>query len=150
MTARRVTLLLVVVLAYYLLVAGERGLTLLRDPRLAFKGLGVGVLALPLLGALLVVGELRFGRDTERLGRQLSAEGGLDEAPDLPRLPSGRIDPAAADEAFRGRRAEVEAAPGDWRRWYRLALAYSDARDTPRGRKAMRRAVALWKDEQAL
>jgi len=34
-------------------------------------------------------------------------------------------------------------APDDWRSWFRLAVAYHDARDTPRARKAMQRAIAL-------
>ena len=39
--------------------------------------------------------------------------------------------------------AAAEAAPEDWRAWYRLALAYDAERDTRRGRAAMRRAIAL-------
>jgi len=143
--ARRIVLLLVVVLAYYVVVAGERGVELLRDPRLVFRGLGVGVLLLPVVGIVLVAAELRFGRAAERLGRRLAAdpEPGLDEPYELARRPSGRVDRAAADEVFARRRAEVEAAPGDWRRWYRLGMAYGDAGDTGRGRRALRRAIAL-------
>src|ERR687892_539486 len=33
--------------------------------------------------------------------------------------------------------------PDDWRSWFRLAIAYHDARDTSRARKAMQRAIAL-------
>ena len=40
-------------------------------------------------------------------------------------------------------RAEVEADPQDWRRWYRLARAYDYAGDRTRAREAMRKAVAL-------
>ena len=39
--------------------------------------------------------------------------------------------------------AAVEAAPEDWRAWYRLAVAYGDARDPSRGRRTMRKAIAL-------
>ena len=93
---------------------------------------------------MLLYGEVRFGLDTQRLGEQLSREGGLPEVPaDLPRLPSGRLTKDAADALFRQRRAEVEAAPEDWRAWFRLGTAYGDARDTARGRTAMRRAVRL-------
>jgi Flp pilus assembly protein TadD len=56
-------------------------------------------------------------------------------------MPSGRVDRAAADARFAERRAEVEAAPDDWRRWYRLALAYDDAGDRRRARAAMRTAI---------
>lgn len=44
---------------------------------------------------------------------------------------------------FERRREETEDTPDDWRCWFRLAVAYQDARDTPRARKAMQRAIAL-------
>ena len=62
---------------------------------------------------------------------------------ELARTPSGRIDRDSADAVFAKRQAETEAAPDDWRNWFRLAVAYFDARDTPRARKAMQRAIAL-------
>lgn len=62
---------------------------------------------------------------------------------ELTRTESGRIDRDSADAVFARRRAETEDAPGDWRCWFRLAVAYHDARDTPRARKAMQRAIAL-------
>jgi Flp pilus assembly protein TadD len=67
----------------------------------------------------------------------------LDESPDdpLPRTAGGRVDRAAADARFEMRRVEVEAEPDDWRRWYRLALAYDDAGDRKRARSAMRTAI---------
>ena len=55
----------------------------------------------------------------------------------------GPVAAADPDAAFELRKAEVEAAPDDWRAWYRLAVAYGDARDTARGRRAMRKAIAL-------
>ena len=61
---------------------------------------------------------------------------------ELERTPGGRIDRDSADEVFARRKAETEDAPGDWRSWFRLAVAYHDARDTPRARKAMQRAIA--------
>lgn len=146
MGARRLVVLLVAVLAYYFVVLGDRGLILLRSGRPAFVGLGIGVLLLPVVGLWLVTQELRFGWATARLGRELGPDSsGLAEP--LPRRPSGRVDLAAADAAFESRRTQVEAAPGDWRGWYRLAVAYGDAHDTARGRRAMRRAVELHRAE---
>lgn len=128
-------------LAVYLLV---RAVDLARTRTLDGTLLAVGVLLLVAVGALLLVGEVRFGAATERLGRQLTAEGGLpDDPPDVVRLPSGRLTREAADRLFAERKAEVEAAPQDWRAWYRLAVAYGQARDTPRGRRAMRTAIRL-------
>ncbi|MGB8650741.1 MAG: hypothetical protein WCD35_08775 [Mycobacteriales bacterium] len=103
--------------------------------------LGVGVLLLVLVGGLLVTGEVRLGLASQRLGRRLYDEGFVEE--DLPVTPSGRVDRDAADALFARRKAEVEAAPEDWRTWFRLATAYDAARDAPRGRRAMRKAVAL-------
>ena len=75
----------------------------------------------------------------------------LDEdPPELPRSPSGRVDRTAADELFDRRRVEVEAAPEDWRRWYRLAVAYDLAGDRRRARAAMRTAIARADDDGAV
>lgn len=129
--SRDVVVLLIVVLAFYLGLIGVRGVSLLGDPRWIVKGLGIGVLLLPLVGVAIVVAELRFGRATERLANLL----GEDPCPQAQTL-----DP---DQAFPLRQAQVEAAPDDWQAWYRLAIAYGDARDTARGRRTMRKAIAM-------
>jgi hypothetical protein len=110
------------------------------DPVLV--GVGVGMLVLVGVGLVLVAGEVRLAAASQRLGRRLAEEGGLPE--DLPeRLPSGRLPAEAAQRQFARRKSETEAAPEDWRTWFRLALAYADAKDSSAGRRAMRRAVAL-------
>ncbi len=98
---------------------------------------------LPLLGVWMLVSTWRSGVQIQRLARRLEAEGGLPDTSDLPRRPSGRVDRAAADTWFDERRAEVEADPQDWRRWYRLAYAYDIAGDRRRARATMRKAVEL-------
>ena len=103
--------------------------------------LGVGVLLLVAVGALLVSSEVRLAADSQRLGRRLFEEGFVEE--DLPTLPSGRVQQDAADALFARRKAEAEAAPDDWRSWFKLATAYDAARDPSRGRRAMRKAIAL-------
>lgn len=123
-TARRTAALLAVLVAYYVFVVGSRAVVLLRDERLAFRGLGAGLLLLAGVGVLLVVAELRFGAATQRLARAVGDDVG---------------DPGDFDAAA----AAAEAAPNDWRAWYRLALAYDAGRDSRRGRAAMRRAIAL-------
>ncbi|WP_231121525.1 hypothetical protein [Motilibacter peucedani] len=142
MKAQHVVALLVVLLLVYAASLGEHGVLLVRDGRPVPVVLGVAVLLLPVVGIVLVAAELRFGRRVEALGRRLDAEGGL-PADELPRRPSGRADRAAADQLYQRRRAEVEASPEDWRPWFRLAMAYDDAGDRTRARKAMRTAVAL-------
>ncbi len=126
-----------------------RAIDLFRTGEASGIALGVGVLLLVLVGGLLVLGEVRFGVASQRLGEQLASEGALGELPaDLERTPSGRITRDAADALFAVRKAEVEAAPQDWRAWFRLADAYGLARDTPRGRTAMRKAITLERRER--
>ncbi|MGN6302650.1 MAG: hypothetical protein ACTHN8_16330 [Angustibacter sp.] len=127
--------------AFYAVTIGWRGVLLVRDGRPAAVALGLGVLVLPLVAGWAVWKEVRFGLATQRLARILDAEGGL-PVDDLPRRPSGRVDRAAADAAFEGYRREVEAEPGDWRAWYRLATAYDAAGDRRRARAAARQAIA--------
>jgi len=129
-------------LVYFALLA-RTALALFRDGSPAAIGLGVGVLILPLVGAWAVLATLRNGLAHQRLARE-AAEDGMDlDVSALPTTPSGRIDRDAADALFATVRAEVEADPDDWRRWYRLARAYDYARDRGRARDAMRRAVEL-------
>ncbi|WP_399084988.1 hypothetical protein ACGH2B_05580 [Streptomyces sp. BBFR2] len=125
-------------------VVAMEGVLLLLTGEPAAMGMGAIAFVLPVIGAWFLWHNTRFARDAHRLGRELAAEegdGAEDEA--LARTPGGRIDRDAADAVFARRQAETEAAPDDWRAWFRLAVAYHDARDTPRARKAMQRAIAL-------
>jgi len=133
---------LVLVVAFYAVLIGVKGVGLLASGSLVGQALGVALLVLPLLGLLLVWREIEFGRRTAALARELDAEGGL-PVDDLPRRPSGRVDRAAADAQFRAMRSEAEADPDDWRVWFRLALAYDTAGDRTRARSAARHALAL-------
>jgi hypothetical protein len=130
-----------------LLVSGAMvttALSLLASGDLVQVGVGIGVLLLVVVGVVLVIGEVRLGAASARLAKVLEAEGGLPyDPPGVTRLASGRLEKDDADAVFEQRKAEVEAAPQDWRCWWRLAAAYGDARDPRRGRRAMRRAVTL-------
>ncbi|GAA0261743.1 hypothetical protein [Cryptosporangium japonicum] len=145
MRAKATVAVLVAVLAVYLALALNRAVILLRTGDAVLIALGVGMLLLPALGGWLIWLEIKFGRATERLADELAAEGGL-PVDDLPRRPSGRVVREAADARFRERQAEVEADPDDWRRWFRLSLAYDDAGDRRRARQAARKAIALRND----
>lgn len=50
----------------------------------------------------------------------------------------------SADVRFSFVMRDVERQPGDWRSWFRLSLAYADAGDRRRARKAMRQAMRLF------
>jgi ABC-type nickel/cobalt efflux system permease component RcnA len=130
-----------VLLVYFVLVVG-RGVLLMRQGTAVTVGLGACVLVLPMIGAWFLWQTTTFARSANRLAAELEAEGGL-PVDELERTPDGRIDRDSADAEFARRRVEAEESPGDWRAWFRLAVAYHDARDTPRARKAMQRAIAL-------
>ncbi|MDQ0769823.1 hypothetical protein QF031_002572 [Pseudarthrobacter defluvii] len=134
-----VTLLLV----FYLVVSFQRSLLLLADSNLTAKAIGAAYLVLPIVGAWALIRELMFGARTEQMAKVLEAEGGL-PVDELPRTPGGRIVRAAADAEFEKYRAEAEAAPGDWRSWFRLSCAYDAAGDRKRARASMRDAVKLF------
>ncbi|NUS28135.1 MAG: hypothetical protein HOV92_28465 [Streptomyces sp.] len=130
------------VLVFYFVLVGSRGVMLIQSGTLITVTFGVAVLILPVIGLWFLWKNTEFVRKANRLAAELEAEGGL-PVDELRRLPSGRIDRDSADEVFARRKAETEDAPQDWRSWFRLAVAYHDARDTPRARKAMQRAIAL-------
>lgn len=143
MRTKAVVVLLVGILVFYAVLLGAKGVAFVRSGEPVAVVLGLGVLLLPFLGLGLVWREIVFGRRSAELASALEAEGGL-PVDDLPRRPSGRVDRAAADEAFTVRQAEVEQAPESWQAWYRLALAYDDAGDRRRARGAVRRAIELY------
>ncbi|MEV5974313.1 hypothetical protein [Streptomyces sp. NPDC051921] len=123
-------------------VVGMEGILLLLTGEPAAMGMGAVAFLLPLVGGWFLWKNTRFARRANHLAAELEAEGGL-PVDELRRTEGGRIDRDSADEVFARRKAETEDAPDDWRCWFRLAVAYHDARDTPRARKAMQRAIAL-------
>ncbi|MGY1438372.1 hypothetical protein [Streptomyces reniochalinae] len=142
MRAKLTYFLLAAVLVVYFVLVGSRGVLLIEQGTPVTVPFGVAVLVLPFIGAWFLWHTTRFARRAGRLARELEAEGGL-PLDELERTPSGRIDRASADAVFARRQAETEEHPGDWRSWFRLAVAYHDARDTPRARKAMQHAITL-------
>ncbi len=137
-----VGLLLVALAVYFVLLTG-RAVALIGTGDPVAVLLGVGVLILPVLGVWIAYSNLRFGWETEKMARELDADGLLPDVSHLPRRPSGRVDREAADAWFEERRTEVEAAPEDWRAWFRLAYAYDVAGDRGRARDTMRKAIQL-------
>lgn len=136
--ALAVTALLVI---YVWAIAG-RGVALLGTGEPVGIVLGAAVLAIPLLVIWLIWREWSLAAHVQRMADELAAS---DELPvdDLPRSPGGRIDRAAADEAFALARTKAEAAPDDWRAWYHLAFAYDAAGDRRRARATLRHTAKL-------
>ncbi|MCO6747751.1 tetratricopeptide repeat protein [Streptomyces sp. IpFD-1.1] len=142
MRAKITYLVTALVLVVYFVLVGSRGVLLIRHGTPLTVVFGVAVLVLPVIGVWFLWKNTQFVQRANRLAAELEAEGGL-PVDELVRTPSGRVDRASADAVFVRRRAETEDHPDDWRCWFRLAVAYHDARDTPRARKAMQRAIAL-------
>jgi hypothetical protein len=142
MRTKLAVLLMVGLLVLYLVFAIRYGLLLIGIGEPVAVGLGIALFVLPLLAIWALVAELLFAVRAERLGMKLDAEGGL-PTEELPVLPSGRLDRAAAAEVFPVYQAATEAAPDDWRTWFRLGLAYDAAGDRRRARWATRQAIRL-------
>ena len=129
-------------LVLYLAFIVQYAILLLRINEPIAKVMGVALIVLPLVGAWALASELVFAVRAERLLRVLREDGGLPDD-DLPRLPSGRIDPDAADAVFPKYQAAAGAEPQSWRAWFRLGLAYDASADRKRARWAMREAIRL-------
>jgi len=146
-SARASTLVMAALLVIYLVFVVQYAVILMTTGIPVGVTLGVALIVLPVIGAGLLAADLIFAFRGERLVRVLEGEGGL-PVDDLPRLPSGRPDPAAADAEFPLYRAEVEADPASWRAWLRLGLAYDASGDRKRARWATRKAIALERAER--
>lgn len=133
---------MVALLALYLGLVAQRAWLLVTTGEPVGVVLGVALVVLPVIGAWALVAEVSFGVRTQRIVREMSAEGSL-PVDDVPRRPSGRYDRAAADAAFPPYAAAVEDHPDDWRSWFRLGLAYDACGDRRRARRSLRRAIAL-------
>jgi hypothetical protein len=142
MRAKIIYLVTAAALLVYFALAGSRGVWLIQAGTPVTVAFGIAVLILPVIGLWFLWKNTQFVTRANRLAAELEAEGGL-PVDELVRNEYGRIDRDSADAVFARRRAETEDAPDDWRCWFRLAVAYRDARDTPRARKAMQRAIAL-------
>lgn len=142
MRARQTLIAVIVILAFYLALVGQRAILALQSDDLLGRLLGAAVLAAPIVGVWWVWRETRLDRAAKQMAGELEAVGALPAR--QPRDEDGRqLDPERAAMMFDARRLEAEAAPDDWAAWYRLAVAYQDAGDRSRGRAALRHAIAL-------
>jgi tetratricopeptide (TPR) repeat protein len=142
---RTAALVMALLLLLYVVLVGQRAVLFVSTGEPVAIALGVALLVLPLLGLFALVVELRFGLRTQAIVSQLASEGEL-PVDDLPRRASGRYERESADAAFPAYKEAVEAAPDDWRAWFRLGLAYDACGDRRRARQALRWAITLRRD----
>lgn len=143
MRARLAALGMAALLVVYLVFILNYALILIGVGEPVAIAMGVALLVLPILGTWALVVEFLFVARGERLLAVLRAEGAALPADDLPRLPSGRVDPDAADTVFPRYQAAVEATPDSWRDWLLLGLSYDASGDRRRARWATREAIRL-------
>ncbi|CQD22668.1 hypothetical protein A5731_10515 [Mycolicibacterium conceptionense] len=136
-------------LIVYFLMLGRTALVFIGSGEPAAIGLGLALLVFPLIGVWVLFTTLRAGLAHQRLAR-LAREQGMElDVSELPTRPSGRIERDAADELFMTVKAELEADPDNWVRWYRLARAYDFAGDRGRARETMRTAVRMQEQQSS-
>ena len=112
------SLLVVIYLAFALNYAW----ILVTDDSLLANAMGYALGLLPLLGAWVLVLELRFGRSSGVLASRLEAEGEMPT--EFSRTPSGRADRPSAEALFPTFAKAVESQPERWQAWMRLGMAY--------------------------
>jgi len=142
--ARIAAIVMAVLLVIYLVFVVQYSFVLIGTGIGVAIAMGIALLVLPVIAAWLLAREILFVLRGERLVRLMGEAGEL-PVDDLPRLPSGRADAAAADAQFPAYKAAVEADPDSWRAWLLLGLAYDASGDRSRARWATREAIKLEK-----
>ena len=138
-----ITAAMVIASTAYAVIAASRAWILLVSKDPLQVALAVAIIVIPVIGLALIVRELWFGWRTRQMGQTLAAENTLPMY-DGDLTPSGRPTKADADRNFERYAREAEDNSEDWRAWFRLAVAYDDARDRKRARAAMRQASNLY------
>lgn len=140
------TLVMATLLLLYLVLVGRYAVLLIVSENGIARAMGVALAVLPMLGAWALVSELLFVVRAEKLVGILGERGEL-PVDDLPRMPSGRPDRAAADEQFPQYQRLAEERPTEWKSWVLLGLAYDASGDRKRARWATRRAIRLYRNK---
>jgi cytochrome c-type biogenesis protein CcmH/NrfG len=136
------------VLALYIVLVAQRAWLLMASGDPVGIAMGAALVILPIIAAWAIGREIWFGARAAAVGRRLEAEGALPEE-QLATRPSGRVLRDEADAVFPAYREAAEAAPEDWRAWYRLGLAYDGSGDRRRARAAVRTAIRLEGQDRA-
>lgn len=138
---------LTAIVALYFALVADFAFAFLRADEWMARGLGAGLIILPVVGTWWLFHEWRLGMTTQRMANQLDREGRLplhDGETDA----SGRLTEEAAHALFEVARRETEERPNDWAVWFHVAHAYDANRDRTMARRSMRHAADLFRAER--
>ena len=135
--AKRISFVLVAVLAIYLGFAFSRGLDLFKTGGWQLVVLGICVMALPILGGWLVFREVRFGYRSAELGKLIN--------PEL--LPLTSVKPRSEEATAYLEQAieRTKANDQDWANWFCVGVGYDLVGQRKLARESMYHAVGLAK-----
>ncbi|MBU6348026.1 MAG: hypothetical protein KGQ38_05385 [Actinomycetales bacterium] len=133
--AKRITFVLVAVLVIYLAFAFNRGLDLFKAGGWQLIILGTCVMALPILGAWLVIREVRFGYRTSELGKKIDAN--------LLPLQTVRTRSEEATQYLAQAIERTKSDETDWRNWYCVGIGYDLVGQRKLARESLYYAVEL-------
>lgn len=136
-----------VIVALYFAFVADFAFAFLRADELAARGLGAGLLVLPIVGAWWLYHEWRLGITVQRMASQLTREDRL-PVHSGERSSSGRLTDEAATAVYEAARQGVEDRPEDWAAWFAVAHAYEANRDRSMARKSLRHAADLYRAER--
>lgn len=131
----------------YLVIGASRALQINGESSLSTSIMSIAVLVIVGITGALIIREILFGLHISQMSTVLEAEQLL-LPDDLPHTASGQTEKGAADERFQLISKEVETNPDSWRAWFRVAMAYDEARDRKRARAAMRQAEKLFREKR--
>lgn len=126
----------------YFLVLGSTAIALVAQDAPVGKAMGIALFLLPAVGLFSIIAELRFGVKSEKLAKQVQAEGSWPVVA-TETLPSGRAVKASALQLFESFKNAVDQDETSWRAWFNLAMSYDACGDRKRARQALRKAIAL-------
>ncbi|MFM1786300.1 MAG: hypothetical protein RL228_250 [Actinomycetota bacterium] len=131
----------------YLAIGASRAFQINGESSISNSIMSIAVFAIIGITGALIVREIMFGYRISQMSTILDAEQLL-LPDDLPHTASGQTEKSAADERFKLISKEVETNPDSWRAWFRVAIAYDEARDRKRARAAMRQAEKLFRQKR--
>lgn len=131
----------------YLAIGASRAFQINGERSISNSIMSIAVFAIIGITGALIVREIMFGYRISQMSTILDAEQLL-LPDDLPHTASGQTEKSAADERFKLISKEVETNPESWRAWFRVAIAYDEARDRKRARAAMRQAEKLFRQKR--